>query len=49
MTEIMTQLELLAYLAGQADSVKARRELDAILRMTNTRIDSKELRTVGTA
>jgi hypothetical protein len=40
MTEVMTQLEAIAYLASQADSVKDRRELDELLRQTDTRIDT---------
>ena len=39
MTEIMLQLELLAYLAGRADTVRERRELDELLRETETQID----------
>ncbi|KKL25598.1 hypothetical protein LCGC14_2403670 [marine sediment metagenome] len=57
MAEIMTQLEALAYLASQANSVKERRELDEILRETETKVDelptnrirrpqSQEVRTV---
>jgi hypothetical protein len=39
MTEIMGQLEMIAYLASQADSVKSRRALDDLLRMTDTKVD----------
>lgn len=41
MTEIMSQLELIAYLARSASSVADRRELDAILRRTETQIDKE--------
>jgi hypothetical protein len=42
MAEIMSQLEVLAYLAGRADSVQARRELDELLRLTETQVDASE-------
>lgn len=38
--EIMSQLELIAYLAGSASSVADRRELDELLRQTDTQIDA---------
>jgi hypothetical protein len=37
----MSQLELIAYLAGTASSVADRRELDELLRRTDTRIDDE--------
>lgn len=40
MAEIMSQLELIAYLAGSAATVEDRRELDELLRRTETQIDS---------
>ncbi len=51
MAEIMLQLEKIAYLAGRADSVKDRRELDEILRTTETSVDdaAEELTAVGAA
>jgi len=39
MAEIMSQLEVLAYLAGRADSVKDRRELDELLRQSDITVD----------
>lgn len=38
--EVMSQLEKIAYLAAQADTVKERRELDELLRQTQTEIDA---------
>ena len=42
MAEIKSQLETLAYLAGTAVSVADRRELDELLRSTDTKIDADE-------
>lgn len=41
MAEIMSQLERIAYLAGKAASVAERRELDELLRQTETQIDAE--------
>ena len=40
MAEIMSQLELIAYFARTASSVADRRELDELLRQTETQVDS---------
>lgn len=42
MAEVMSQLEALAYLAKTAASVAERRELDELLRQTETRVDADE-------
>lgn len=39
MAEIMLQLERIAYLAGRANTVEERRELDELLRTTETSVD----------
>lgn len=44
MAEIMSQLETLAYLAGSALSVDERRELDALLRESETKVDEMPTR-----
>jgi len=41
MAEMKTQLETLAYLAAHADSVQERRELDELIRLTETQVDSE--------
>jgi hypothetical protein len=41
MAENMSLLETLAYLAGSAISVAERRELDELLRQTDTHVDSE--------
>jgi hypothetical protein len=45
MAEIMSQLEKLAYLAGSAASVADRRELDELLRETDTQVDGETVET----
>ena len=43
MAEIKRDLEMLAYLAAQADSVQERRELDELLRGSETAVDEAEV------
>lgn len=42
MAEIMLQLETLAYLAVHANTVRERRELDELLKASETKIDAVE-------
>jgi len=42
MAEIMLQLETLAYLAVNANSVRERRELDELLKLSDVEIDVDE-------
>jgi len=49
MAEIMSQLEILAYLAGCAISVADRRELDEMLRQTDTRVDADSAESLAVA
>jgi len=44
MADLKIQLETLAYLAMHANSPSERRELDELLRQTETQIDESEVR-----
>ena len=42
MSETLRVLEMLAYMSSGADSVKDRRELDELLRSTETAVDAQD-------
>jgi len=47
--QIKFSLERLAYLAGRAVTVEERRELDLLLKETETMVDSEQPQVVGVA